>query len=167
MESLYQKLGPQAMARDLVELGVEDILQYNPYEDRSQNVQMFPILDKEPQVNPEWGGQYVNAEILLLRVDRMARDQVVHQKQDAENNPIGRSNQSPIFDTCLYTVEFFEGEIKKLAANIIAESMYAQCDVNGNKYLLLEAFADHRKNGSPLNVENQRKVVKGQETLRK
>ena len=32
-----------------------------------------------------------------------------------------------------------------MAANIIAELMYAQCDVDGNEYLLLEAFVNHRK----------------------
>ena len=54
-----------------------------------------------------------------------------------------------------------------MAANIIAESRNAQCDVDGNKYLLLEAFIDLRKNGSALNVEDQKIVVKGQQTLRK
>ena len=53
------------------------------------------------------------------------------------------------------------------AANIIAESMYAQCDVDRNKYLLLEAFINHRKNGSILIVEDQKVVIKGLEILRK
>ena len=48
----------------------------------------------------------------------------------------------------------------ELAANIIAELMYAQCDVNGNEYLLLETFANHRKNGSALGVEDQKVVIK-------
>ena len=70
-------------------------------------------------------------------------------------------------DRCLYEVEFPRGEITELAANIIAESMYAQCDVNVNEYLLLEAFIGHRKNGLAPTVEDQRIVVKGQDTLRK
>ena len=57
----------------------------------------------------------------------------------------------------LYEVEFPKGE----EVNIIAESMYAQCDLNGNEYLLLESFIDHRKNGSALSVEDQKIVVKG------
>ena len=36
-------------------------------------------------------------------------------------------------DTCLYEVEFPGGEITEVAANIMAESMYAHCDVNGNE----------------------------------
>ena len=64
-------------------------------------------------------------------------------------------------DACLYKVEFSEGDITELVTNIIAESMYAQCNSNGSEYLLLEAFVYHRKNGSALSVENQRRVVKG------
>ena len=63
----------------------------------------------------------MNTEILLPRGDRMARNQVEHQKQDANGNP------------CLYEVEFPGGEITELAANIIAELMYAQCDIDRNE----------------------------------
>ena len=66
---------------------------------------------------------------------------MVYQKQDTDGNQVGRS----ILDTCLYEVEFPGGEITELAANMIAESMYAQCDVNRNLYLLLEVFVNHRK----------------------
>ena len=147
--------------RDLVGLGVEVTLQYNPYEDELQNAKMFPMLDKEPEVTPE-GGQYVNAEILLPRGDTTARGQVVCQKHDTDGKLIGRSNQIPIFVTCLYEVEFPWGEMTELASNIIAESMYAQCDVNRNEYLLLEALINHRKNISALLVEDQKVVIKGQ-----
>ena len=131
---------------------MEDTPQYDPYEDELQNAKMFPMLVEEPEVTPRVGGPYVNAEKLLLRGDRMARGQVVCQKHDADGNPIGRSNQNPILDTCLYDVDFPVGEMTELAANIIAESIYTQCDVEGNEYFLLEAFVDHRKNGSALNV---------------
>ena len=83
------------MVRDQVELGVEDTLQYDTYEDELQNANTFPMLDEESEVTPEWGNQYVNAEILLPRGDRMARGQVVHQKHDADSNLMGRSNWNP------------------------------------------------------------------------
>ena len=38
MESLHQRLGPHAMVRDLVELDVEDVSQYDPYDNKLQNV---------------------------------------------------------------------------------------------------------------------------------
>ena len=65
----------------------------------------------------------------------MARDQVVHWKQDANFYSIGESNQNLILDKGI-----------ELAANIIAESMYTQWDVSGNAYFLLETFVNHMKN---------------------
>ena len=61
----------------------------------------------------------------------------------------------------LCEVKFPLGEMTELATNIIAESTYALCDVNGNEYLLLEMLIDHRKNGSALIVEDQKAVIKG------
>ena len=55
---------------------------------------------------------------------------------------------------------------KKLQnANIIAESMNAQCDTDRNEYHLLEGFVDHRKNGSALTVKDLKIVFKGQKYL--
>ena len=121
MESLHQKLVPWTMMRYLVELGVEDTLQCNAYEDESQNAKTFPMLDEKSGITPNRGDHYVNAEILLPRGDRMTRGQVVCQKQDANNNLMGRTNQNPILDMPLYEVEFPWGEITELATNIIAE----------------------------------------------
>ena len=75
MELLHQRLDPCALVGDL-ELDAEDISKYDPYEDESQNAKTFLILDDKPEVTPDWGDQYVNAEILLPRGDRMVRGQV-------------------------------------------------------------------------------------------
>ena len=61
----------------MVDLGLEKTLQYDSYEDESQNADALPILDEKPEVTPKWEGQYVNAEILLLRGDKMARGRVI------------------------------------------------------------------------------------------
>ena len=104
IKSLHQMQCPCAEVTELVELGVENTPQYDPYEKKSKNDEMFPILDEEPKVIPAWGDQYVHSEILLLRGYRMARGQVVCLKHDANGNLIGRSNQNPILNTCLYEV---------------------------------------------------------------
>ena len=38
-------------------------------------------------------------------------------------------------------------EIMELTTNVIAESMYIQCDVDGNEYLVLNLLIDYWKNG--------------------
>ena len=53
----------------------------------------------------------------------MVRGQVVCRKHDAGGNPIGRSNQNLIFNTCLNEVKFPGVEMTQLAVIIIAESM--------------------------------------------
>ncbi len=52
---------------------------------------------------------------------------------------------NPILDTQLYDIEFLDGEVTPLTANAIAQAMYAQCDIDSNKYLLLECFVDIQK----------------------
>ena len=55
MKLLHQRPYPYAMVSDLKELGVENTSQYDPYEKKSQNEKMFPVLDEEPKVTPGWG----------------------------------------------------------------------------------------------------------------
>ena len=86
---------------------------------------------------------------------------MIPQEHDADGNPIGRSNKYLILDTCLCEVEFLGGEMFELAANIIADATYAQCDVNCNEYIFLEAFVNYRNNGSALSLDDQKVVIKG------
>jgi hypothetical protein len=58
----------------------------------------------------------------------------------------GRANDNPILDTRKYVVQFADGDEIELNANMIAEAIYAQCDPDGNQYVLLEALVDHRRN---------------------
>ena len=46
------ELGSHAMVSDLVGLGIEYMFHYDLYEKELQITQMFPILDKEPEVPP-------------------------------------------------------------------------------------------------------------------
>ena len=38
----------------------------------------------------------------------------------------------------MYCVEFEDGNVCELTANVIAESMYASCDADGNEYILID-----------------------------
>ena len=55
---------------------------------------------------------------------------------------------NPILDTRTYEVEFPDGQTAKYSANIIAENMYAQCNTEGNQYLLLKEIVDWKKSSS-------------------
>ena len=103
-------------------------------------------------VTPEWEDQYLNSEIVLPRENKIARDQVVCWKCDANGKPTGEFKENPILDTQLYEVESPVDEITDLVSNIIAESICAQCGSNRNEYLLLEAFINHKKTDSALSM---------------
>jgi hypothetical protein len=77
----------------------------------------------------------------------MLTGRVTGRKRDSEGNKIGTASAHPVLDTRVYTVEFPDGDVGEYAANEIAKNMYAQCDIEGNQYLLLDAIVDHRKDG--------------------
>jgi hypothetical protein len=49
--------------------------------------------------------------------------------------------------TKTYEIEFPDGRSDEYTANIIAENMYAQCDIEGRKYNLTEGIIDHKTDG--------------------
>jgi hypothetical protein len=83
---------------------------------------------------------------------------VVRRKRDHLGNPTGRANANPILDTRSYIVQFEESDETELTANTIADAIYAQCDPDGNQYLLLEALIDHRCNDNAVKLADQMTV---------
>jgi hypothetical protein len=59
----------------------------------------------------------------------------------------GKEIASPIMDTRTYNVEFPDGRSDEYTANVIVENMYAQCDEEGNKLLMLQDIAGHKTDG--------------------
>ena len=65
--------------------------------------------------------------------DGLAQGIVTKRARDNDGNVIGRAHDNPILDTRRYVVAFDNGEEAELSANAIAQSMYAQCDPEGNQ----------------------------------
>ncbi len=96
------------------------------------------------EVTPEMGDNYLNADISVPQGGTLAKGRVVSRKRDKDSNPIGLANANPILDTREYTFTFNNGDETILNANLIAEVMYAQCDLDRNQYVLLDSIIDHR-----------------------
>ncbi len=73
----------------------------------------------------------------------MVKGCVTACKRDRDDNPVGHANNNPIFDTRSYIVDFDDGNQTELTANMIAESLYSQCDPDSNQYVLLEEIVLH------------------------
>jgi len=66
----------------------------------------------------------------------MVNGRVAACKRDRDGNPpIGLTNANPILATRSYIVHFDDGDQTELTANMIAESLYSQCDPDGHQYV--------------------------------
>ena len=74
---------------------------------------------------PEVGYHHIGADILLPRGDHMKRGQIVVQSHDDSGNVMDKVHINPMVDTRMYQVEFINGEVTELTANVMAESIYA------------------------------------------
>ena len=75
---------------------------------------------------------------------------VTKRLRDKDGLPIGTANDNPILDSRLYEVEYLDGHKASLAANAIAENLFAQVDDDGNRFILLDSIMDHRVDGTEL-----------------
>jgi len=88
------------------------------------------------EFTPKAYGQYLTAEVMLLpHGGEMEKARVVLHKWDAKGKLIGTRNPNPILDTCLYEVDYPDGSTKAVAANLIAENLYAQVDEEGRRWI--------------------------------
>jgi hypothetical protein len=74
----------------------------------------------------------LSAELLLPKGNFQFVAKVISRKRDHDGQPVGRSNRNPILDTRVYEVEFPDGTISEHSANVLAEALYSQVDVDGN-----------------------------------
>ena len=84
---------------------------------------------------------------------------MLKRARDNDDNVIGHANKNPILDTRGYVVEFEDGEQAELAANTIAQIMYAQCDPDGNHYVMFDSIVYFRRSTTELCYADQ-KVLK-------
>ena len=68
------------------------------------------------------------------------RVRVTNMSQENCGNTMGHAKPNPILDSQQYVVEFEDGNEAELTANAIYQRMYAQCDPDGNQYLMLDSI---------------------------
>ena len=81
----------------------------------------------------------------------MVRDHVVERSKDTKRNVI-------LIQECI-KLSLLGGKVTELTANVIAESIYAQCNAEGNEYLLLDALIDYQKNNNAISLSDQQTTV--------
>ena len=105
---------------------------------------------------PEVGYTCVNTELILPLEITLSKGRVNGRKRDAGGQVCGQANNNPILGIRTYLVQFDDGKVTELTANVIDAQMYAQCDPYGNMYIMLDDFTDHRNLSKDLYIEDQK-----------
>ncbi|KAI2510101.1 Reverse transcriptase (RNA-dependent DNA polymerase) [Fragilaria crotonensis] len=120
---------------------------YEPYEDGDADEGPGLVPDAD-NVDEDTFDVYVGAQVLLPIGDSVMTAKVRGRKRQSDGTLRGRAHANPILDTRTYEVEFPDGQRAEVAANTIAQNMYAQCDSEGNQYLLLSGIVDYKRDDS-------------------
>ena len=114
------------------------------------------LKEADDAFTPDVYGTYLNMELAIPQGDslkpRLAR--VTKRLKDANGLPIGLANENPILNTTMYKVEYLDGERTSLAANNIAENLFAQIDDEGNRQVLMDEIIGHQSNEHAVNQQD-------------
>ena len=118
------------------------------------------VKEADDEFDPDSYDGYLNMELLLDRPGgepEYAR--VTKRLKDHNGNPIGKAHgNNPILDTRLYEVEYQDGYKTAMAANTVAENIFAQVDEDGHCEVLFDEIIGHRTDG--LEVPDSEAFVK-------
>ena len=98
------------------------------------------ILEQQPAFD-----KIINAEVMIQNGDEMAMGKVARRSLDADGRMTGTYHDNPFLNTITYDVEFSDGQIKEYGANIIAENMLTQVDLDGYSLSLMDSIIDHKR----------------------
>jgi hypothetical protein len=79
----------------------------------------------------------------------------------------GKSHDNYLLDTRRYEVEFDDGTIDEYYANVIAENLFSQVDLEGNQYMLMKEISDHRKDKTAVPISDGMITMKNGRMFRK
>jgi hypothetical protein len=153
--SIAERLGPAAQDTDFLAYVLTP--EYELFGDEGDADFDFDLDPDHTdlEVTPEVGNNYIGVDLLFPKGGTMSRGRVTAQKRDADGNPKGRANSNPILDSREYMVTFDDGDVTNLTTNLIAESMYAQCDPDNNQYVLLDSLIGHQHLDTALQLSDQ------------
>ena len=106
-----------------------------------------------PDTYDDW---YLNMELEVPRGENPNPQytKVTKRLRDADGIPYGMVNENPILDSHMYEVQYQDGMKASLAANSIAENLFAQVDQEGNRHILLDELIDYRVNGLEVKLQD-------------
>ena len=145
----------------------ENMFYIHNKDDNDDNVEQVVPDAKDVEFSPETMDTYVGSEIQLPNGDGFIAARVVKRARDNNGNPIGRSHSNPILDTCLYEVKQANGARREIQANVILENMFAQADLEGRQFMLLNKIVSHKSDGTAIKKGNKYIQIPNRQPKRK
>jgi hypothetical protein len=165
-KSVNDKIGPPVDNEALEDIHADiPTPEHELYEDDDVSVQgAVPDIDN---VTPEMQDGYIGAQVNLPHGGSYRSGTVKRRKRNNDGELEGVMDKNPIRDTRTYEVEFEDGELVAYSAILIAENMYAQCNIDGNQYRLMDDLVDHRTTESAVKFADRFVTVRGRQHMRK
>ena len=121
---------------------------FEAYEDDEVPVARMPDVDDiEDDHDVDTYDQYVGAQVRVPKGSEIRTGKVIRRKHELNGTVKGKANANSMLDTRMYDVEFPDGSSDEYTANVIAQNMYAQCDLEGNQYNIMDCIVDHKTDG--------------------
>jgi hypothetical protein len=123
----------------------------------SNIVSNIDIKEADEDFTPEvFDDTYLNMELTLPNGDgaEPAFARVTKQLRNANGLPIDTAHDNPILDSRMYEVDYQDGHKAAMAANAIAQNLFAQVDAEGNCHVLFDEIIDHCTNGKELKQQD-------------
>ena len=93
---------------------------------------------------------YLSMEVGMPREEDGAIEHAIVKRRavDSLGQPVGVANSNPLLDTREYDIEYSDGTIETVTANLIAENILSQVNEKGHRQLMLDEIIDHKYLGT-------------------
>ena len=123
---------------------------FEPYEDDDEVIWTEPEIEDTVNTTGRLLNQspaydrMINAEVRIQLGDAAISGKVKRWALGPDGQMTGQYDTNPYHNSILYEVEFADGQVCKYSANVIAESMLAQVDLDGVTLQLMDGMVDHK-----------------------
>ena len=150
-------------------------LETERYEDEDEPTKPIPDIEETVDAKGHALNQLpvydrlLNDEVQLQHDDRVTTGKVKHLSLGPDGNMAGKYDNNPMLNLIKNEVEFADRTVKEYGANIIAENMLQQVDLEGFSLALMEGIVDFRCDESVAVPMGEKYIITktGQKRLRK
>jgi hypothetical protein len=137
------------------------------YKGKKEPAFQMPGIDDLDKHDVETYDQYVGASMQLSVGDKVNTGKVTERKRGLDRVARGKASANPTLDKITYNVEFPDGCSEDYTANVIADNMYAQCDEEGNHFLMLRDIVGQKTDGHAVECADMYNNVVSNTQIRK